>query len=292
MRRAWLAVPLSFAACSILTNLDGLSGSDGGVDATTDAPTNVDSGADSPSTLDGKADVTVLFGCDAGAQSGLAAYYPLDETSGNVVHDCSGAGLPNDGTLLSPSHAMWTAGRIGGGLMLTGADAGGVDFAGAVTFDFGGVPTAPPFSVALWLDLTANASDGQRSFVTGKASNVYAQGWRISIDFVDLTVHLSLPGGDGGIADVGTSAGVALNTFNHLAVVYDASANATLYLNGTPTGSLQMPVGFPSDTTVGDHLRIGVSSDNQHFLRGVVDDVRFYTRALSSAEITALVNGP
>jgi hypothetical protein len=291
MRRAWFVVPLSFAACSVLTNLDGLNGADGGVDATTDTLVNVDSGAD-VATLDANADVVVLFGCDAGVQPGLAAYYPLDETSGTIVHDCSGAGTANDGTLLSPSHATWTTGRIGGGLMLSGADAGGVDFAGPTTFDFGGLPTAPPFSVALWLELTANASDGQRSFITGKASNVYAQGWRISVDFTDLTVHLSLPQGDGGVIDVGTSAGLSLNAFTHIVVVYDTSATATLYLNGVPSGSLQMPVGFAIDTTVGDHLRIGASSDDQHFMRGVVDDVRFYTRALSAAEISALVKGP
>jgi hypothetical protein len=69
-------------------------------------------------------------------------------------------------------------------------------------------------------------------------------------------------------------------------VVFDGS-NATFYVNGTPMVTQPMA---GSVVARGNAMAIGADNGPQQFLRGAVDEVRVYQRALSAAEVSTDMN--
>jgi concanavalin A-like lectin/glucanase superfamily protein len=61
-----------------------------------------------------------------------------------------------------------------------------------------------------------------------------------------------------------------------------------MYVNGVQVGTLNAPGNIA--TTAGGALEIGGDALWGEFWSGAIDDVRIYNRALSAAEITALMN--
>ena len=84
---------------------------------------------------------------------------------------------------------------------------------------------------------------------------------------------------------VGT-ASLALNAWTHLAVTYDGS-NLRLYVNGTLVRTTAMSGSMAASTGV---LRLGGNSVWGEWFSGLMDDVRIYNRALSTAEVQADMN--
>lgn len=76
----------------------------------------------------------------------------------------------------------------------------------------------------------------------------------------------------------------------HLAAVYDASGTMRLYVNGgTPTGGVRT-----ANWAASGPLSIGramVADSPGNFLKGWVDEVRVYSRAISADEVTGIVSG-
>ena len=81
--------------------------------------------------------------------------------------------------------------------------------------------------------------------------------------------------------DVSAPAALPLNTWSHLAATYDG-AILRLYVNGAQVSS-QARTG-PIVTSSGA-LRIGGDTVWGEYFRGVIDEVRVYSRALTPAEI-------
>ena len=82
---------------------------------------------------------------------------------------------------------------------------------------------------------------------------------------------------------------LSTNAWHHLAVTYQA-AGAKFYLDGEMVAETINNVYIPSggDIFVGH----GQSTSNVHPLNGEVDDLRFYSRVLSSLEVARLAAGP
>lgn len=78
------------------------------------------------------------------------------------------------------------------------------------------------------------------------------------------------------------------DTWKHFAVVADPLAadgsSIKIYVNGSPAEV------FPGSVTIRnfDRLWFGSQSGNQRFMRGMMDDIRIYDRALSAEEVAAL----
>ena len=81
---------------------------------------------------------------------------------------------------------------------------------------------------------------------------------------------------------------LAVNTWSHVAVTWDGSI-MRLYINGVEAASKSRTGTLQSTTTP---LRIGNNSPYGEFFVGLIDEVRIYNRALSSAEIQADMNTP
>lgn len=88
---------------------------------------------------------------------------------------------------------------------------------------------------------------------------------------------------------VNATVGISLNTWAHVACVYDGS-KIRIYINGALNNSATATGTIDSGS---NWVEVGWDvNDNGDRYPGVIDDVRFYNRALSAAEITQAMNMP
>ena len=181
----------------------------------------------------------------------------------------------------TPQKAGWTAGIVGPhALLVTGA--GGAEIPKPV------LDTTKSYTVAAWVKMSS--LDGFQTLVG--IDGVHVSGF--FLQFRGDSHKLTLSGvaqdtahpGDTAIASANDL--TALNTWYHLAGVYDAHAQTlSLYVNGV----LQQTVPYAHAFSVGGHTSIGRGFFNAaptDFAHGAIDDVRFYQSALSPADILAL----
>jgi hypothetical protein len=291
VRGALLGV-LLLGGC-LFPSLD-FTGGDAGTDASTDAFAEAATDAAIDVVMDvatdSGADVATDGGFTAGIGCGavtpdLLAYYTVDEGAGTAVHDCVSS-PQNDGTILNPTHTAWVTGQHGKALEIdpfTGVCVT-IDFA-TPTFTFGG-PSAKPFTVAMWIQIIALPPATELGYIAGQSSNISAAGWRFSVAPGGV-IQLAVPNGSGGITNV-VGPQITAGAWHHIAAVY-AGASSVVYLDAKGGSVQALPTSFTADVSA-DHLRVGCSSDDQHQLSARVDDIRFYNRALSGAEITTVKN--
>ncbi len=214
------------------------------------------------------------------SNQGLVGYWSLNEGSGMIANDSSGNG--NKGTLsgfaLSGATSNWTtSGKKGGALTFDGVnDQVNLGTPEALNFD-----GKSAITVAGWANLSdANqswpvifakqtASEGQYNLQFGQSTNRrpafylnMASGWQVRI-----------------IANAVLSA----DRWYHIATTYDG-ANVKIYIDGVLdntvvlTGSI---VGQSSDL-------VYIGQANTVLMKGKIDEIRVYDRALSASEIAAL----
>ena len=98
-------------------------------------------------------------------------------------------------------------------------------------------------------------------------------------------------GGAGGWKSFTCNTGLLQDTWYHVGMTYDGAV-LKCYLNGELDGSLSVA---GSVQTSDGSLRIGAyapinGTQSKHFFPGLIDEVEFYNRALSSTEIQAIFN--
>jgi hypothetical protein len=266
------------AACSALVGLDGLHNPDGGVDSSAEDSAIADGGSEA--ATDGDSAGAACGPDDAG----LIAYFPFDEKSGLVAHDCVGALLGNVQT--SSTNATWTAGHLGGGLQLHSALSECVDFGTPATLSFGGPNSA--FTVTMWANMTSipTSGAGHGVFVSRTHAGTVA-GWEAVVESTSQ-IHDII---HNGFQDAGQIAAIApapsTGAFHHYAFLFNANVTLAVYIDGVLKGSVaQPPNGFIKDDSY--PLRAGSSSDGQFYFDGIIDDLRFYGVALTANQIAIL----
>lgn len=193
--------------------------------------------------------------------------YAADEGSGTTVADGTG-----DADLTLSGDAGWTDGVQGKALKLNGN--GSADSAKPV------VDTSKNFSVSAWVKLDATGGAFQTALSQdGDASSAF---------------FLQYDGGQNKFAFSTVSGRAYANTtakagqWYHLVGVRDAAAGTyTLYLEGQKQGSVSQCIG---DTSTGP-LAVGRAKYNGNkvdYLRGAVDGVRVFDRALSDSEVSGV----
>ncbi len=213
------------------------------------------------------------------APGGLLLGYGFNEGSGTTVHDSS----PNaiTGTL---SGATWTSsGKYGAAVSFNGTN-NYVDLGNPAALKGTGSMTW-----SAWVYATGNPpDDGQ---IIAKSNN--NSGWQLKTS-PDTGPHTFAIGvsGSSGIAQRYSNAIRSLNTWYHLAGVYDAAARTLdIYVNGAlDNGVLRGTI--PAAMTVPNiNVNIGRRTGGFYF-KGIIDEIHVYNRALSPAEIQAVMNDP
>jgi len=206
--------------------------------------------------------------------SGLLYWWKLDDATGSsTAADSAGS---NAGTLTNmDANTDWVAGRIGGGL----------DFDG--TNDYVNLPSV---SSTLFNGTNAWTISG---WVYHRAVTASFDCW-IAMEKNSILQIKATQGGnpvwaltwnDGSWHDLEHGSTHSLNQWTFVAATWNpGTTTATLYVNGSS-------VGTATTTSISSGARadvLGKNVENSNFFNGILDEVRVYNRALTSADITAL----
>ncbi|MBM2817582.1 MAG: hypothetical protein HW401_172, partial [Parcubacteria group bacterium] len=221
----------------------------------------------------------------ADISTGLTAHYKLDETSGTTVADSSGNG--KNGTITG---ATWTTGKLNNALSFNG------------TSNYASVPRMnyDEITVSAWFYKTANDTLSNADVIWG--------GWRWATD-TQLQEGFDLRFFGAGATQLAfivvTTDGVTkiqkssyhtftntLDGWHHAVGTYNkTTGEQKLYVDGVlrdtdlhVISNTIVPLANYTD------MRIGYSRVNNGYFPGLLDEVRVYSRALSSADITELYN--
>jgi Concanavalin A-like lectin/glucanases superfamily/Domain of unknown function (DUF1929)/IPT/TIG domain/Bacterial Ig domain len=249
---------------------------------------NTTTAANGPHTLsararDGAGNIALATGVGVTVSntvpSGLVAAYSFSEGSGTTVSDGSGNNIT--GTIVG---ASWTtSGKYGSALSFNGTS-NYIDLGNPAALQLTGSMT-----LEAWVNAAANPpDDGQ---IIAKSDGI---GWELktSPDTGPHTFGLGLSGTSSSKTQRYTTTVRALNTWYHIAGVYDATAvTMSTYVNGVlDNGTLRGTIPT-SQFNRALNVNIGRRTSGFYF-NGIIDEVRVYNRALSQAEIQVDMNTP
>jgi hypothetical protein len=236
----------------------------------------VDAGPDT-SVVDATPDTTPDAVADTGPPidltSGLAAHWECDSIMDGTIADSSGNG--HVGTCPAARCPTATSGRIGSALHFSGNE-------------YVVVPHHSDFAPAeLTLSAWVRDSGGSSNVVSKILGPASLNSWQVFIDseLVSSFRTATTPAGE---HRVGRMA-VTMDGWTHVAAVFDGAIKVT-YVDGVldeaaaPGSGLEYDDG---DVYIGADLNGG---STVVYLVGDLDDIRFYRRALSAAEIAALAS--
>jgi hypothetical protein len=194
---------------------------------------------------------------------GLVGYWPFDEGSGTIAKDYSGNG--NNGTLVNGP--TWTTGKVGGALSFDGVD----DYVNVNNVN----PFQGNFTVALWLNFS-QVNKSTDNAIVGNGTPTFNQG-----------LHLGERGGKAYFGfynnDTAGNQSLVINRWYHITFIYDGAQK--IYIDGS-RDAIRSTSGYQSSLL---NTEIGRYPWAQgHLMKGLIDEVRIYNRALSDAEIKAL----
>ncbi len=211
--------------------------------------------------------------------NGLIAAYSFDAGSGPTAADSSGNGI--GGTL---SGATWTtAGKYGNALSFNGTTSY-VDLGNPAALQLTGSMT-----IEAWVKAAANpADDGQ---IVAKSDET---GWQFktSPDTGPHTFGMSISGSAGSMTQRYSTTARSLNTWYHVAGVYNATAGTlSTYVNGVLDNGTLLGAIPAAQFNQAVNVNIGRRTGGFYF-NGVIDEVRIYNSALTPAQIQADMNTP
>jgi len=219
-------------------------------------------------------------GAKSTSVTGALIHYAFDEASGTVARD--DAGSAENGTMVG---ATFAAGKFGNAASLHNGNP-------YVALPAGTTSSLSSMTFAFWINLTsrngfqrlADFGNGPQTgywFLTPSAPSGSNSVLRFAITQTDLTKEQRL---DGPV--------LPLNQWKHVALVL-GSDGATIYVDGVAVANNASLTLRPKDLGALANAWLGRSQfSNDPYLDGLLDDVYLFGRALSSAEIASLVNGP
>ncbi len=201
--------------------------------------------------------------------AGLVGYWQNDEGAGATTADASGSG--NTGALAGGM--AWTAGRFGDALSFDGAS-------GYVSAGVHNLPAAnAPQSISWWLNVLAipNGVQNVLSLTNDGAGSAVQAGFR------DGRIGVWKFGGAWLVSATPAPAG----GWRHYAYTFDGTAHC-LYVDGLLAASATPAPQSAAPTK----LEFGRWTGGAKYLKGSVDNVRIYNRALTATEVQTLAAQP
>ena len=203
----------------------------------------------------------------------------FDEHSGTVTQDASGSG--NHALLLNG--AGWAPGRAGGAVQLDG-----VNDVTAVSASASLDALRDAFTVTAWIQRSA-LQPGWRLAVSRQLTTTFDDQFFLGFSGSQPRFGINTSSGDQYVGAGSTLVG----TWVHLAGVYDGTT-MKLYVNGVERARMAKSGAIkasPRPVLVGGGANTTNPLAPTENLRGRVDDVRLYDRALHPGEIAAVANG-
>jgi PKD repeat protein len=210
---------------------------------------------------------------------GIETFWELDEGTGSSAYDSSGNGYT--GSLVnSPS---WTTGVVDGGLDLDGSnDHMVVDSAATIASS-----SSDNWGISLWFK--ADSTSSGRLVQAAKSSGS-------SYEVIDLRLEsnaLKAAIRDNGniLRDSSAVSFTDTSNWHNLILTFDNDNNTVyLYLDGTEELNFSVSSQYPAGhMTIGAYRRPGALGGSV-FFDGKIDEIRFYTRALSTGDVDMLYN--
>ncbi len=191
----------------------------------------------------------------------LVGHWSFDEGTSTIAHDLSGNG--RHGTFSGAPE--WVGGKKGKALDFDGVD----DY--VITTANRGSYSA--ITVSAWFRFEGSVSDSYRAIISGQSA--------------DFFIGKNTGNSNIGIQDGSYNSAMAVGTnawdgaWHHIAYTF-SGGTGTVYLDGVSVGSGAFSGGTGA-------IWIGQENEGAGYdFNGKIDDVRFYSRALSPAEIAAL----
>ncbi len=207
---------------------------------------------------------------------GLITGYALSEGSGTVASDSSGNN--NTATI---SGAIWTAGKYGNGLVFNGINSF-LTINNSSSLDSSG----SALTLSLWLNPQSIRGD---SVVLGKfwnsdmTSPFYQYGLELQGGGKTPVFQIGTPQG---VKSVSMGSALTMKKWSYLAVVFNGTY-VTFYVNGKLISKRPL---VATITARGTPVRIGADANGSQFYKGILDEVRIYSKVLSDAEILSDMN--
>ena len=227
------------------------------------------------------------------ALPGLVGQWEFESEAGGITPDSSGNG--HDGTL-EGNATLTTDAQRGSVLELSGlgVDADGVNIDS--TLEIPTLPAGRGVSLAAWIKRNADASAGDVfSYVIGLGSSgnfpIVTLGISDSTGFIRAFIEGDGAGSDQ--VDVDGDTAVSDGVWTHIAVTFDRQNDeAITYVDGvaqaTPTDISAVGDGALDWGNAVIGRRGGFSGADADHFGGLVDDVHYYDKVLTAAEIQAL----
>jgi hypothetical protein len=199
---------------------------------------------------------------------GLVAHWKFDEGTGTTVSDSSGNG--NTGTLINGP--LWSVGRMGNALYFDGTDDN------VTVLDSNSLDLSSSFTLSAWVNPESSFTDFRSILVKNYKYYLYASVAGYCGDgsplggFEEATNQL-----------VCEPSPLSVNTWTHLTLVSNGST-LTLYRDGVAASNANVSGTLSSSTGT---LQIGASEWGEYF-KGLIDEVRIYSRPLTVTEIQAI----
>jgi Concanavalin A-like lectin/glucanases superfamily len=270
---------------------DGVPGTEPPAEDAAATPEDAPSAPDAGSSLDAGPSLEVAP-LDTSSRpdlptSGLIGLWTFDEGAGSEVGDLSGKG--NHGTIIGPVDlgTAWQPGKLGRALEIPNVIGLAVSVSPSVSID--AVKNA--FSIAAWVKRTTDVGNRNAAILSRQygANN----GELYTLAFVNNALVLWMYRPSGQSASVKATRAAPLNAWIHAAATWDGTT-VRLFQDGTMVGIGAYSDPLPVTT---NPLLLGNNANQSGLnqpLAGFLDEVRFYDRLLSPAEIAALaaVGGP
>ncbi|MBP6002580.1 MAG: VCBS repeat-containing protein [Pyrinomonadaceae bacterium] len=145
----------------------------------------------------------------------------------------------------------------------------------------GGVFGTDPFTVAFWMN-AANPGNTTHAYILGKSHPDAGLGWDIRVGSGQILVA----GVNGWGFNITSDASITQGTWHHVAVSATGSG-VKLYIDGVEKGSS----GRSAITATTNPLRFGFTTNYGGIpFAGKLDEVQFFGRAMTAAEINAIIN--
>ena len=209
----------------------------------------------------------------------LMAYYDFDESSGTTVPIVLGAA--NSGNLVNMTGSEWTSGRFGNALDLVGSD-DHVNIPSGYIDTINGDDT---HTVSMWFNARSVANLPMLLDIQGSAG-----GFDFFFELGD-NITSSFYLGVGGSYRTYAFELITLNAWHHVAFVKTGAGDSgDLYIDGALKTPSSGSIASTPTLSSSEGWDLGIYESNQVPFDGLLDDVAFWRRDLSPAEVQQVFN--